>query len=434
MRQSLRLSHLLQVKTYTDHGNGIRPMGTAHYSKLSPGREYPDNMDMELQSQSQDCEPTPPLQRHGSKSNFFLPQMDMNSGGGGGNVPGPDESRQLRYSPYPKHRQMNPNRTMSPEQQPILGMPPQQDQPPQRSMQQRIKALGVATPIAISSPRRSNPGTPTQPRAARPDFIGVHTAPNVSNPNYYELQMQAQYQPQYVIAQQQGQPYHHQIYDPNGGVIVSQGYQFQAQQQQQQQQSGSPQRRYLSEGELIRQRNVELSYARTNTTDNIRELAGSPQKGVYVWKSTSPNYNLTPNEFPPPTSTASNNLMLRQQQQQQQQVMNNYVNVGGGKLPPVLQRLNTQSSHNSSIDSDQGGVGILPATSSGYHPALRGGIQVFPPNASPQIKRKTANTRPISFVRALEMADSMELQNAGQQTTNGQSNSNQQQSGGEFSV
>lgn len=30
-------------------------------------------------SQSQDCEPTPPLQRHGSKSNFFLPPVDGES-------------------------------------------------------------------------------------------------------------------------------------------------------------------------------------------------------------------------------------------------------------------------------------------------------------------------------------------------------------------
>lgn len=41
---------------------------------------------------------------------------------------------------------------------------------------------------------------------------------------------------------------------------------------------------------------------------------------------------------------------------------------------------------------------------------MRGGIPVFPPQPSPQIKRKATPTRPISFVRALEMADSMEMQ------------------------
>lgn len=61
--------------------------------------------------------------------------------------------------------------------------------------------------------------------------------------------------------------------------------------------NGSPQRRFLSEGELL-SRTVsnglsignELTYAnRTNSTvDNIRELAGSPQRSVYNWKDTSP--------------------------------------------------------------------------------------------------------------------------------------------------
>ena len=40
---------------------------------MSPGRDGSDT-DMEpTASQSQDCEPTPPLQRHDSKNNFYLP-------------------------------------------------------------------------------------------------------------------------------------------------------------------------------------------------------------------------------------------------------------------------------------------------------------------------------------------------------------------------
>lgn len=43
---------------------------------MSPGRECSDT-DMELTaSQSLDCEPTPPLHRHGSKNNFYLPPVD----------------------------------------------------------------------------------------------------------------------------------------------------------------------------------------------------------------------------------------------------------------------------------------------------------------------------------------------------------------------
>lgn len=56
----------------------------------------------------------------------------------------------------------------------------------------------------------------------------------------------------------------------------------------------------------------------------------------------------------------------------------------------------------------------ITTTASGYsyNPALRGGVAVFPPQPqpSPQGKRKATPTRPISFVRALEMADSMEMQ------------------------
>lgn len=43
---------------------------------MSPGRDCSE-LDIELTaSQSQDCEPTPPLQRQGSKSNFYLPSYD----------------------------------------------------------------------------------------------------------------------------------------------------------------------------------------------------------------------------------------------------------------------------------------------------------------------------------------------------------------------
>jgi palmitoyltransferase len=67
------------------------------YQKLSPGREH--DIDMEPQaSQSQDCEPTPPLQRHGSKNNFFPPQMDQQQN------PNVRMYGQARYSPHPRHR------------------------------------------------------------------------------------------------------------------------------------------------------------------------------------------------------------------------------------------------------------------------------------------------------------------------------------------
>jgi len=69
------------------------------FQQLSPGREH--DIDMEPQgTQSQDCEPTPPLQRHGSKTNFFLPPIDSDS-------PRHNNVRmfgQARYSPHPRQR------------------------------------------------------------------------------------------------------------------------------------------------------------------------------------------------------------------------------------------------------------------------------------------------------------------------------------------
>ena len=77
-------------------------------SQLSPGRGEGSDTDMEpTASQSQDCEPTPPLQRHGSKSNFFLPPVE---GGDSPHKAGhPQQQQQMRGpftrgSPHPRPR------------------------------------------------------------------------------------------------------------------------------------------------------------------------------------------------------------------------------------------------------------------------------------------------------------------------------------------
>ncbi|XP_050311734.1 palmitoyltransferase ZDHHC8 [Anthonomus grandis grandis] len=353
-----------QVKTYMDNSNGVRNINSHAYNKMSPGR---DAMDIDMMepsaSQSQDCEPTPPLQRHGSKSNFFLPptsmappqiHQNMMMGGGGGGPPNGDDSPArhpvmrgayypARGSPHPRPRGVEGSRGGTPDS---LG--PQRASP---TMQQRIKALGVPTPLAMSSPvRRSNPSTPTQPR--RPDFIGVVYA--------------QQQQQQATAAQQQqasGNYYEFQPQERGGAVVGQYG--------------GSPQRRFLSEGELVRQEQ-QLSYPRSNNTvDNIRELANSPQRGVYMWKDTSPS------GYPPPQADFYRSNPTSPTQQQQQQL---------SYAPP-------------------------PQQTRTYHPAMRGGVAVYPP-PSPQVHRKMgANApnvgdnrrRPMSFVRALEMSDTVDL-------------------------
>ncbi|KAL9696250.1 hypothetical protein quinque_015535 [Culex quinquefasciatus] len=458
---------------------------SAAVNGLSPGRDGSD-IDMEPQgTQSRDCEPTPPLQRHGSKSNFFLPPMDgnggMNMNGGqggaqGGQNGGGDSPRQHirmyhpRHSPHPRQRGLDPSRSFTPE-----GLSPDQQQPPPPmitiqqqqnqqgmprggnnssatpTMQQRIKALGVATPLAMSSPvRRSNPGTPTQPR--RPDFIGVNM---MSPQQQQQIQQQQQQQQFHQTGLPPVHPYHQQ----------QQSQQLQQQQQQypmvhhngglpgqQQQQPGqvrppsnvvvSAQRRYLSEGELARQ-GAELSYARSNqTVDNIRELAGSPQRGVYMWKNdTSPGFS---------NGVGVVNPQLSQGQSGPGPGV--FVSMAQSAAAGVYQNQPSPTTAPQQ-SSSYGGVSAAryqlqqaqqsQTAAAGYHPALRGGVPVFPPQPpivttttqsqsiggpqapSPQIKRKATPTRPMSFVRALEMTDSLEMNPTGQ-AQGGQDGSSQQ--------
>ncbi|XP_068082394.1 palmitoyltransferase ZDHHC8 isoform X2 [Anabrus simplex] len=388
-----------QVKTYMDNSNGVR---NASYNKLSPGRGEGSDTDMEpTASQSQDCEPTPPLQRHGSKSNFFLPPVE---GGESPRKPGHSQSQIrgpfTRGSPHPRPRGMEVSQSRSHTPDPLS--PDQQTQPCQQSqvqspaprgpgpsptMQQRIKAIGVPTPLAMSSPvRRSNPGTPTQPR--RPDFIGVGGMAG-GPPSYYDFQHQQQHM---------GGAHPHHGAQPHGtsrGGPPAGNY-------------GSPQRRFLSEGELVRQgaSGGDLAYSRTNNTvDNIRELAGSPQRGVYMWKDTSPGAY----------GSGGNGVAAPAHHHQQRGPGYDYYR-SNPTSPTQQQQMYSQR----------------PPTSS-YYPPVRGGVPVYPPSQSPQIKRKAMATpttptavvsscegrrpspgsrRPMSFVRALEMTDSMELTSA----------------------
>ncbi|XP_043265037.1 palmitoyltransferase ZDHHC5-B isoform X1 [Colletes gigas] len=362
-----------QVKTYMDSSNGVRNASSNAYNKLSPGRDGSDT-DMEpTASQSADCEPTPPLQRHGSKSNFFLPPVENNESP---RHPPPSQHRHpmqyTRGSPHPRpryvvttYRGMNGSRSHTPDplSPEVSGSPATASQRGQSQggaspTTQRIKAIGVPTPLAIPSPmRRSNPGTPTQVR--RPDFIGVNDAPT-----YYDVQ--------------QG---NNAGAGAASGAVVA-GY--------------SPQRRFLSESELVRQ-GVDHSYSRTNNTvDNIRELAGSPQRGVYMWKDNSPgSYPIPPGQ--------TNTVATHQSPSQR-------------PPPPYDYYRSNPTSPTQQLYAN--------APRSAYHPAMRGGVPVFPPHQSPQVKRKAAmvtpttptsgdtRRRPMSFVRALEMTDSMEMVSA----------------------
>ncbi|KAI5717753.1 hypothetical protein M8J77_010706 [Diaphorina citri] len=129
------------VKTYMDTSNGVR---TNSYNKMSPtaGRDGSDT-DMEpTASQSQDCEPTPPLQRHGSKNNFYVSGLDESGG----------PTYLSRPSPHQNRTRME--FTTSRSHTPDIDRDSRGVSAPSPSMQQRIKAIGIPTPIAMSSPLR----------------------------------------------------------------------------------------------------------------------------------------------------------------------------------------------------------------------------------------------------------------------------------------
>lgn len=364
-----------QVKTYMDNSNGVRNPSSNAYNKLSPGRDGSDTDMDPTASQSQDCEPTPPLQRHGSKNNFYLPSVDASAQSGDS----PRHPLQLRggygmrNSPHP-----TPHPLTQQHQRPSSRSHTPDPLSPSPTMQQRVKAIGVATPLAMSSPvRRSNPGTPTQAR--RPDFISVGGAP----PMYYEMQSQP------VVHQGGGGPpqgppqgYAQANYSQQGYAPVGYnpgGY-------------GSPQRRFLSEGELVRQGELAAYSRANNTSDNIRELAGSPQRGVYMWKDT------------PSNSYTQHQPQPHLQQPQQQARM-----PGPSGPGPYDYYRSTPTSPTQQ----------QPQYRPAHYPPVRGGVPVLPPAQSPQLKRKNmatpttptscdARRRPMSFVRALEMSDSME--------------------------
>lgn len=272
----------------------------------------------------------------------------------------------------------------------------------------------------FSYKNRSNPGTPTAEKR-RPDFIYAANQQQIGL-TYYDFPMQQQNQ--MMIHQQQSQSTGLPLYT-----------------------NGSPQRRFLSEGELLARTTSnglsignELSYVNrtNNTVDNIRELAGSPQRGVYNWKDNSP-----PSQNQLQMSNSNNMVMGRpplpsaQQLQQQQYIQQQNQNINNMNMN--MNNMNNMSNMNNmnnmnmtaAVTTAQPNIrqsnvsniinNIVANSSSnssaGYHPAIRGGVQVFPPqiNASPQVKRKQTPTRPISFVRALEMANSIEMTNVQQQ-------------------
>lgn len=106
-------------------------------------------------SVSADCEPTPPpLQRHGSKNNFLMTSGCPPNIMSGNN----NNSQQQTMCQQQQQGIINSNNTNSTinqtESPPRHPLAPRGQYRPSPTMQQRVKNLGVATPLAMQSPVR----------------------------------------------------------------------------------------------------------------------------------------------------------------------------------------------------------------------------------------------------------------------------------------
>ncbi|XP_063867206.1 palmitoyltransferase ZDHHC8-like isoform X6 [Scylla paramamosain] len=386
-------------------------------------------------SQSQDCEPTPPLPRHPSKTNFFQPDAPPPHHHPGYHhhhhhhqyVDSPrkaNASQQVTRPPRSPHssrprgldgrsRSTTPD-PLSPER-PMQTSPPvpggprtgpsspsgqqmYQGVPGSPTLHHRMKQLGgVPTPLAMSSPlRRSNPSTPTQPR--RPDFIGIGNDGNRGPPQYY---------PQFS-------------YEPPHSSHTN----------------GSPQRRYMSESELIRQPpDTSSAYPRTTTMfDNIQELAGSPQHGQYTWRDQSPpqycpggpndpgviyqscgsqEYRSNPTS---PTQTCPSSHYYHPVHTQiagvhsghyQAQHQPTFTHMGH----PPLQGYPPQQQVN--VGRRNSGPSYVGPQSPQIRRKNYGGGLVTPPTPTEGSRPSPVQKRPVSFVRSLDMMDSIEMSSRG---------------------
>ncbi|CAL8129661.1 unnamed protein product [Orchesella dallaii] len=387
-----------QVKVYVDNGQYFSNPKSGNLPSLHSPRNYrqmlpasnkdTSDQDLGLQaSQSLDCEPTPPIQRHGSKTNFFLPPT--------GNQEDPSAS-QMRHARGPcVHGSPHPNRQRNGEGPRSRSQTPESLSSPSDNamgtetitsptLHQKIRAIGgVPTPFAVSaSPgiRRSNPPTPTQ-AGARPDYVvGAHECmvpgPSIGRPVY-------------------------------PGYYVDDGYVANA---------GGDQRRVSSSTEMMYERHYHAPVAGINRESSgpIRELASSPQNGVYLWKDNSPTRVANQNF----NSTNSNYFHSNPTSPMQPTIMNCTQNNA------MFSRGYAHPSSEGSLIGFPGSPSFSPApvpTSPNgrrkmYGPQGQGVVGVAGVSvtmADGGVRPSPLNRRPMSFVRALEMTDSLDMSNRG---------------------
>ncbi|KFM69766.1 putative palmitoyltransferase ZDHHC8, partial [Stegodyphus mimosarum] len=249
-----------QVKIYMDNSNSARSATSAAYNKMSQGAGDLSDVDVILdtfdsnQSQSQDCEPSPPIPRHGSKTNFFsqtdntrtvsvLQQGKPWSPYGSAGPPTPRAPRALIGSEDRSGQSM----PRSPEGLPpwaVVNSPRSTRTPPRSLTSPVVGAEGNRTRQQSPS-RRSSPGSPASltpglSPAAVKRHPGSRRGP--PTPHYYG--------------------YHVTSRTPRSNT-----------------RSISPNRKFASESELARaaadKANGNYEARANQTADNIQELADS---------------------------------------------------------------------------------------------------------------------------------------------------------------
>uniref|UniRef100_T1J2M1 Palmitoyltransferase n=1 Tax=Strigamia maritima TaxID=126957 RepID=T1J2M1_STRMM len=428
-----------QVKVYMDNSNGIRNLNSNAYNKMtqgypsssasetdikdyllqmSQGRADASDTDITLdtlettQSQSQDCDPTPPMMRHGSKSNFFdmaLAETNMSNALRTNHVThyAPDQSPRrvakniYNRSPHPRPRGFGDG-VMGVGNMRSRSHTPDPLSPEKARTPTSPRASGFVSPrghedvgfppLAQSSPVTHHQGTPGSPRGFPQGFSRKAS-------DYTDARMPSS---QYGVM-----PTYYEaipaVHGPRGD--------------QQSAVSMSPQRKFVSESELMRSAGgeaVHQGYPRTmnpHTSDNLRELAAHIARGPPAWR-------LPQNETHHPQSQYYANQEQHEQPRTTMAGTNFRSNPTSptsaftSKSPAPIQTAPYYTIRRGS-GASVGGVGPGGSVSPQMKRKTFGVPLPAPIPPDPMSALRAANQggvrRPMSFVKALEMSDSLEM-------------------------
>lgn len=380
-----------QVRTYRD--NGIKHSSSA-YNRMSAASEIDNGSDMDepMASQSKDVEPS--LSHNNSKSNFFAEE----EGGGHPRSRAEDINRSLNTTvqhtpsspfqagqgrllqqPYssphilqkPHKRSGTPDHMLSETGVEMRQLPRHTQSPTMVANKVRVMG-GVATPLAGAPP----------PTVSSPGRYSGLTTPS-SSAMYSHAPSNTSYNPGYA-----------------------------------------PSRRYLSEGELLDPQQQQIPGVNPSTSaGHLQELAGSPNKSFYLWKTEGGNSPPINYSHGPYTESASSPNHMGHSYAQQ---------VGYYLQQPVSEFLapSIQSGGPRTTPSGYPGGPVVPPGHVSPKLARRGmplphQQQQHPtpsPYSSDNVIRNTNVTSsphaspaqgPMTFTRALEVTDKLQMRGGG---------------------